>query len=144
MHLIGGGHADAAVADAILHCQHGAVSRCVGDHRRVERGARPDVPDRGFDAGGGQSFSSLLRIGQHLPDREDAQRAVALADPASEQARAHLVLADVHGAATRPADGHRPLIRREAVLASSSWAKASLTAVFMFSKPEWPLEKAIP
>jgi hypothetical protein len=33
----------------------------------------------------------------------------------------------------------RPLIRREAVLASSSWAKASLTAVFMFSKPEWPL-----
>lgn len=33
----------------------------------------------------------------------------------------------------------QPLIRREAVLASSSWAKASLTAVFMFAKPEWPL-----
>lgn len=33
----------------------------------------------------------------------------------------------------------KPLIRREAVLASSSWAKASLTAVFMFAKPEWPL-----
>ena len=33
----------------------------------------------------------------------------------------------------------KPLIRREAVLASSAWAKASLTAVFMFAKPEWPL-----
>ena len=33
-----------------------------------------------------------------------------------------------------------PLIRREAVIASSAWAKASMTAVFMFSKPAWELK----
>ena len=112
VHLIGDGHADATVADAVLDGDDGAVARprrrsSPGRAARSERTSHT-VASTPASASVSAAFAPRPRI---LPmARMHTEPSAACAHRAGEQPDADLVLADLAGRAPRPADRHRAVV----------------------------------
>ena len=64
--------AGAAVADSVFDGEHQRMAGGVGDHPRIERLDRPDVPHRHRDAGGLERLGGAVGGVEHLADGQDA------------------------------------------------------------------------
>ena len=108
-------HADAAVADAVLARDDGAVAAASASIVVVERGAAADVPHRrrrcprrrASSAAFSAASTSLPMASTHTRSPDGS---VGGADPAGPDADADLVLADLAGLAPWVADGDRAAV----------------------------------
>ena len=83
-----------AYPESVLDTHHNFVTTSIIEHRDVEGGDNPWVPDCGADPLGRENLAGVVAIAQHLPETEQAHRAAPFLHQTGVEPRADLVIGD--------------------------------------------------